>query len=101
MWNDPIILRLVSSLRIGISGLSGIHLLRGSRLNLLISSAPAFEVPKQPVLICTTQLAVSTPAGRNGKLAVRVPCCRSGFLCGRNAAAHYEKDDNVGDPQTQ
>jgi hypothetical protein len=102
VWNDPIVRRLTPSIRAGINGLSGIRLRRGSRLNLLLGSAPTLEVPKQPVLLCGTQLVVGTSIGRNGNLAVRVPCSRSGgFLCGRTTTAHYEKDGNVGDPHTQ
>jgi hypothetical protein len=73
VWNDPIILRLIPSIRTGINGRSGIRRRRGSRLNRLLGSTPTLEVPKQPVLLCSAQLVVRTSIGRNGKLAVRVP----------------------------
>jgi hypothetical protein len=102
VWHNPIILRLRRSIRASINGLSRIRRRRGFRLNLLLGSAPPLEVPKQPVLLCSAQLVVSTSIGRNGKLAVRVPCSRSGgFPCGRNTAAHNEKEDNVGESHAQ
>ena len=80
VWHDPIILRLIPSIRSGINRLGGIRLRRGSRLNLLLGSAPPLEVPKQPVLLSGAQLVVSSSIGRNGNLAVRVPCSRGGGI---------------------